>query len=364
MNGETVHPLKLRPVYKEKIWGGRNLVRLLGKDLPAGTSVGESWEVADDSVVADGPLAGRKLAELAQTYGTSLVGSFAAGRSGSLFPLLIKFIDAQDRLSVQVHPDDEYARRAEGAASGKTEMWYVLDAAPGAAVIHGIKSEHLTAADLTRLARDGGLVDHLYHVNVSAGDVIFIPAGTVHAMGEGLVVCEVQQNCDLTYRLYDWNRLTPQGQPRDLHVEQAVAVSRAGPHEHKIPPLVLQKGYGRLRPLAACRYFAVELLELTAPLSTWTDGRSFVTLSVLAGSGEILWNGGRMAVRSGESVVIPAAVGEYELQPAGEWRILQACVPDLAADVVQPLLAAGVAGADILRLGGALETNDLADLLR
>lgn len=360
---DMLHPLKLRPVYHQKIWGGRNLARLLDKDLPANVNVGESWEVADESVVVAGPLAGRSLIELTRSYGLSLVGSLAAEKAAPAFPLLVKFIDAQDRLSVQVHPDDDFARRAEGAASGKTEMWYVVDAVPGAEIIHGISTEHLSAGDLARLARDGSLVDQLYRVNVSAGDVIFIPAGTVHAMGEGLVVCEVQQNCDLTYRLYDWNRLTPEGDPRELHVERAVAASRPGPREHKIPPLVLQQDYGRRRLLVACRYFTVELLEMIAPLCSRTDGRSFVALSTLAGGGEIRWRSGSMPVCKGESLVIPAALGEYALRPAGEWRAMLARIPDLATDVVQPLLAAGVAPADVLRLGGALETNDLAALL-
>jgi mannose-6-phosphate isomerase len=250
----------------------------------------------------------------------------------------------------------------EGAPCGKTEMWYVLEAAPGSEVIHGLDLETISEAGLAAMTRDRQLLRHLHREPVIAGDVIFIPAGTIHAMGEGLVICEVQQNCDVTYRLYDWDRLTIDGQPRDLHLEKAAAVTRAGPVQHKSSPVVVDVDYGQRRFLAGCRYFVVEELWLQKPVDTHGD-QDCTALTCLSGQVQIRWPDGVMELRGGESAVIPASCVSFALYPADGCRLLRAKVPDLRRDVIEPLALAGVDRHTILQLGGDVAHNDLAALL-
>jgi mannose-6-phosphate isomerase len=227
MSDERIYPLTFVPVFRDYIWGGRHLETLYGRALPPGI-VAESWDISghasSPTAVAAGYWAGRTLPEVTAALGQALLGHRVAASAGAgRFPLLVKLLDANQDLSVQVHPDDAYARVHENGDPGKTEMWYVLHAGPGAELIYGL-APGANAADFRRAAQEGRLNEQLHRLPVHAGDCVFVPAGTVHALLAGAVVAEVQQNSDTTYRVYDWGRLGADGRPRALHLEKALAV--------------------------------------------------------------------------------------------------------------------------------------------
>jgi mannose-6-phosphate isomerase len=217
---EMTTPLTFEPIFMERIWGGRKLTDLFGKTLPANKRIGESWEIVDrpeaQSVVSDGPLRGTALHELWTRYREEI---FAHVPDTPRFPLLIKILDAREKLSLQVHPPENIASRLGGEP--KTEFWYVADADPGAEVFLGFR-EPVTRQQLEDALRDGRMADHVHNIRVHAGDAVFLPAGRFHAVGAGNLLIEIQQNSDTTYRLFDWNRVDGKGKPRQLHLEQAL----------------------------------------------------------------------------------------------------------------------------------------------
>ena len=217
-----MEPLFFDPIYKSIIWGGRNLERIFNRSLPEG-KVAESWEISnhgkDNSIITNGEFKGKSLNELLNKFGSKLVGKKC---SSERFPLLIKLIDANDKLSVQVHPDNEYAKIHDNDL-GKTEMWYIIDAKPNAKLICGVKSG-TTKKQFEEAIKNNTLNEYLNYVDVKKGDTIFIPSGTVHAILDGIVIAEIQQNSDTTYRVYDWGRVGKDGKPRELHVEKALDV--------------------------------------------------------------------------------------------------------------------------------------------
>lgn len=303
-----LYPLTFHPIYKEKIWGGRKLAQLFGRDLPPGM-IGESWDVAAHahgmSVVDQGALAGRTIAEVLHMYGSELLGDTA---TLDKFPLLFKFIDAADDLSVQVHPDDTYAAAHEGDELGKTELWYVVHSEPGGAIIWGTKPG-VTKDDFARALKAGGpaVVECLNRVEVQPGDVFPISAGMVHALLRGVVVAEIQQNSDTTYRVYDWDRVDEKGRGRELHIEKALDVIDFSSEARSLD---YQK--------ARCeRYFRMDvspaaLERVRVPLS----GR-FHILTAITGQAVVEWDGGRLGLRRGQSALIPACLDWYELSSAG-----------------------------------------------
>src|ERR1043166_4766244 len=216
-----LYPLTFRPIFKERIWGGRKLQQLYEKALPPSVPIGESWEISDRpgdvSVIANGPLAGKDLRWLLEHDAEALLGP--AKLPGNRFPLLIKLLDAREKLSLQVHPPVH--KTVELGGEPKTEMWYIADAAPGAELFVGL-SRGVTRAKFERKIRNGTVADCVHRVPVRAGDAMFLPSGRVHAIGAGLVLFEIQQNSDTTYRVFDWNRLDDQGKPRQLHIEQSL----------------------------------------------------------------------------------------------------------------------------------------------
>ena len=217
-----LYPFTFQPRFKERVWGGRNLERLFAKPLPAGKPIGESWEITDRpddvSVIANGPLAGRDLRWLMEQHGTAMLG--AARPLNGRFPLLIKLLDAQEKLSLQVHPPAH--RAAELKGEPKTEMWFIAAAEPGAELYVGLRPG-VTRAEFEQRIRDGTVADCFHRISVKAGDTMFLPSGRVHAIGAGLVIFEIQQNSDTTYRVFDWNRVGLDGQPRELHIAQSLA---------------------------------------------------------------------------------------------------------------------------------------------
>ena len=222
MRKTDLYPLKLQPSFHVKVWGGNKLSALLHKQLPTDEPYGEAWELHDNCVVANGTLAGKSLGELTKIYGKGLVGDGNDVADG--FPLLAKFIDADQWLSVQVHPDDRQAQELEDEPRGKTEAWVIIDAEPNARLVIGFKPG-ITRATVEQAIRRNLLESHLVYVQVRAGDVLYIPANTVHALGPGLLIYEIQQASDTTYRLYDWGRMGLDGKPRQLHIEKGLQVS-------------------------------------------------------------------------------------------------------------------------------------------
>ncbi|MHB9134054.1 MAG: type I phosphomannose isomerase catalytic subunit [Armatimonadota bacterium] len=325
-----LYPLRFEPLYFEKVWGDRRLETYMGRQLPAGKAIGESWEVSDHphglSVVANGAERGKTLHALIKTYGRSLLGSRACAQQARRFPLLVKYIDAGEELSVQVHPDDAYAAEHAGEL-GKTEMWYVLHADPDACLIAGLKSE-VTKEQFCLALDDGDPAILLHHMPVKTGDSIFIPAGRIHAIMPGLLILEIQQNSDTTYRLYDWGRVGLDGKPRELHVNDAVAVANWADYAPQpSAERVELEGTTRKTVLATCPYFTVEKFDIASEHIFPSDPGSFHILNCVAGEGVLHWIGGTESLRFGDTLLLPADLGEFALHPNGEASYVIAFVP-------------------------------------
>ena len=310
-----LYPLKFSPILKDKIWGGTKLKSLFDKAAET-NKLGESWELSgyegDESVVTNGALAGNNLAELIEIYMGELVGDAIYDEYGLSFPLLFKLIDANENLSIQVHPGDEVAAERHNSY-GKTEMWYVVDADPGAELIIGFtkdctKDEYLDALDNDQVE------DLLQKVPVKKGDVFFIPAGLVHAIGKGVVVAEIQQSSDITYRIYDYKRTDDQGNERELHTEQAVDVINFA--ASKNPKTVYNISVNEITPLVECEYFTTNILRFDAPVTrNYGTLDSFVAYMCLEGDFVIEYEGEKTTVNKGDTVLIPASIDEVGLIP-------------------------------------------------
>jgi mannose-6-phosphate isomerase len=322
----TLYPLKFNPIYKTRIWGGHKLEQF-GKQTDELPNIGESWELSgvsgDESVVANGFLAGNSLPELVEVYMDELVGKKVFDAFGQTFPLLIKLIDANDDLSIQVHPDDELAAERHHSF-GKTEMWYVLGKDPGAGLISGFIPNVDKALYLEHLA-DGTLEQIMTKFPVEKGDVFFIPAGRVHAIGKGCLVAEIQQTSDITYRLFDFNRLDNQGNPRELHTEQALdAIDFRYEKNAKTHPKVVTNIPCEL---ATCNYFTTNVIKLNGNLSRdYYALDSFVIYLCVEGSFEIEYEGGRETVKKGETVLLPASLSSVTLHSMSDAELLEVYV--------------------------------------
>jgi mannose-6-phosphate isomerase len=325
-----LYPLLMQPVFKSALWGGRNLTRF-GKDLPPGI-VAESWELsahADGvSRIGNGAHAGRALPELVRELGELLVGSDLPPWAREQFPLLVKFIDAKDRLSVQVHPDDGYAARQEAGGLGKTEMWLVLDAEPGAELVMGL-TPGTDRQRLIRAIEQGTILDCLQRVPARPGMAFYIPAGRVHAVGSGIVILEIQQSSNTTYRLYDYDRVDASGQRRQLHQENALEVIAFAQDEPALSTLPcsasLAEG-GARQILVASPYFVVERLTLAGTIRAASDGSRFFTYTLLTGHCTIESEGGTVPVAAGQSLLVPASLGRYRMSGSGS--AILSYVPD------------------------------------
>ena len=309
-----LYPLRFQPLFKRYLWGGRRLATVLGKPIGEGHDYAESWEVVDhgedQSIVAAGPLAGKTLGELVKSQGHDLLGRHAPL---SRFPLLFKFLDCNRALSVQVHPNDEQAKKLDPPDLGKTEAWVILAAEPGSVIYAGLK-RGFDGPALEREVHRGTTELCLHKIEPKVGDCIFIPAGTVHALGAGLLVAEIQQASDTTYRLFDWNRVGPDGKPRQLHVEQSLDVIHyaAGPVMPQVPqaterPYVLR--------LVQCDKFVLDMWRIggVSPADEYGneesslggDGR-FHIVAVLDGEVRLSGDPSGQPLRKGETALIPA----------------------------------------------------------
>lgn len=324
-----LYPLRFEPLFRQYIWGGRRLGAVLNKPIGEGDDYAESWEVVDhgedQSVVAHGPLAGTTLHEIVAEHNAELFGRHAPLKT---FPLLFKLLDCNRNLSVQVHPNDAQAALLDPPDLGKTEAWVILDAQPGAVIYAGLKRGFDRGA-LAREVSRGTTELCLHKISPQRGDCIFIPAGTVHALGEGLLVAEIQQASDTTFRLFDWNRVGADGKPRALHVEQSLAVIdyARGPVDPQAPrPIESQSVTECIERLVECDKFILDRRAFSNATTIGGD-RRFHIVCVLSGEAELAGDPSALPLSLGQTALLPAAAGEVSLSAAEKTTLLDMYLP-------------------------------------
>jgi mannose-6-phosphate isomerase len=320
----VLYPLTFHPISKERVWGGREMERLYQKKLPAGRPIGESWEISDRpgdvSVIANGPLAGKNLRWLMENHRAELLGD-AKPANENRFPLLCKILDAREKLSLQVHPPAPGA--VELGGEPKTEMWFIADAAPGAELFVGLK-RGVTRAEFEKKVATGEVAECLHRVPVRAGDAMFLPSGRVHAIGAGLVIFEIQQNSDTTYRVFDWNRVGLDGKPRELHVAQSLASIDFNDFE---PALVQSKFTGdrsiKRRPLVNDPLFNVEAWRMNAGTNRLMEPEKLQIVAATNGRLEIQAGSTALNLSAGQFCLIPAGLERTEISARSDAAWLQ-----------------------------------------
>ena len=309
-------PFSLAPEYRDYVWGGSRL-------RPEIVPTAEAWVIYAGNRITTGPYAGRALSDLASEFGMDLLGSKARAETGTRFPVLVKILDCAQWLSLQVHPNDEQAQKLEGEGLfGKTEAWHVLEAEPNAELIAGIKpnvsAEQLSAAIQSKSEKTLELVEK---VKVTAGDTLFMNPGTVHALGPGMLIYEIQQTSDITYRVYDWGR--PETETRKLHIEKSVAVSNPNLASLPIKPPHMEDG--EVTTLTQCQYFQLDEIRVEKKtVRLETKGESFHGLTVIEGQVQVSAEGEAFVLNKFETLLIPACCGAYEVQPLEKSRVLKA----------------------------------------
>lgn len=310
-----LYPIKFKPRLKERLWGGTRLGSIMGKKLPEGKKIGESWEVSgvqgDLSAVANGFLKGNNLQEIIEIYMGEMVGERVFAKYGDEFPVLIKLIDAHDVLSIQVHPDDKLAAERHNAY-GKTEMWYIIDCEPGASLYVGFNHQ-VTESEYLDAVAGGTVAELLNKVHVRPGDAYFIPAGTVHAIGKGVLIAEIQETSDVTYRVFDWDRVDEKGRMRELHTELALAaIDFDEPQEYNVTRTPIAN---KAIELKSCPYFTVNVIELDGRMEREVADRdSFAIYMCVDGEYSIeSANAAPEKVAKGETVLLPATLDAVTL---------------------------------------------------
>jgi mannose-6-phosphate isomerase len=318
-----IYPMAFQPVYKDYPWGGTRIPETFHRDVPPGIYA-ESWEIADHkdgmSRIANGTLTGKTLREVLESDPRSIMGSNV---EGTKFPLLIKLIDAKQKLSVQVHPNDETAAKFGGEA--KTEMWYLLG--DNDAQVYCGLNDGVTKTSFLQAVADGTSGDAMRPVPVQKNSSVFVRGGSVHAIDAGCLILEIQQNSNTTYRIYDWGRMGNDGKPRELHVEQAINVINWNNTENPLvqPELLVDTDLFKCWKVLQCEYFRLEKLVFSAPLEVPMDGTTFHALFVAEGAAEINWADGTLAAPAGSSILIPAALTAYTL--TGKATVLRTTIP-------------------------------------
>ena len=319
-----LYPLKFETVLKEKVWGGNALVTKYNKKATGSTHIGESWElsaIADNqSVISNGFLAGNNIEELIEVYMGDITGDSIFEKFGNEFPLLIKFIEAQEDLSIQVHPNNELARKRH-SAYGKTEMWYILECKEGSKIYTGFKDG--VTREIYEEAVVNGKIEELLNVEiVDAGDTFFTPAGRVHAIGAGIVLVEIQQTSDITYRIFDWNRKSSGKEKRELHTDlarDAIDFSQTGKNKIRLDPVL-----NKTQNLVNCEFFTTNIILFNNTIDKdYLTIDSFVVYICLEGEFSLRWDGNSEKVTKGETVLLPAMIKEVSLRPMQETRLLE-----------------------------------------
>ncbi len=320
-------PLTFDPILKRIRWGGLKLGTLLGKAIGSESDYAESWEVADhvdgQSRVASGPMIGMTLASLIQNYPTELLGRHAAAKQ---FPLLIKFLDANDWLSLQVHPDDRLARRYSETENGKTEAWIILESQPDSRICSGLK-KGVTPEQLREALNSGTVEDCLNIIPVRAGDCVFLPAGTVHALGPGIVLAEVQQQSNITFRLHDWGRVDASGKPRPIHVEDSIACTDfdRGP-VFPVQSIQLCDQSHPFEELLRCDFFVIRRHRFVDPIRITTDDRFRILMSI-QGNATVKTTTGTAPLRLGSTILLPACSKSTIITPESPAVMLEVLCP-------------------------------------
>jgi mannose-6-phosphate isomerase len=309
-----LYPLLLEPKLVPLIWGGDTLVRRYGKHGDPHIAIGESWECWDENRVLNGVHTGKTIAELREELKEELVGSLDSAR---IFPLLTKIIDAQQSLSVQVHPDDSYARRIEKQPNGKTECWYILETQPDATLVLGWNRDTSRDEYLARV-QDGTLGELLHHIPVHSGDVFYVPAGTLHAIGAGIVLFEVQQASDLTYRIFDWNRVGSDGKPRPLHLEKAADVLEYRQSRTESHPAAHVPNQNGRTVLMADRYFTLERMECDTHARALDTGNAPTVLMALGTRMVLEANGATVSLPAYCTALLPAALASVTVRAGAD----------------------------------------------
>lgn len=314
-------PIFLKPVYKDYIWGGTRLKSYFKKEVPY-EKTAESWEVSTNkngkSIIANGIYEGKELSEIFENAKIRIEIFGTKTENMDRFPLLIKFIDANDNLSVQVHPDDKYAKEIENDI-GKTEMWYIIDCSEDAQVICGMK-ENVKQEEVEEIIKTGKIKENLNYINVKKGDAIYIPAGTIHALLGNTLLCEVQQNSDLTYRVYDWDRVGKDGKPRELHKQKAIDVINV---ENK-PVIISTDNVTECTNIAKSPYFKTDKIIVEETTKQTTDGTTFYAINITKGKGELIIANKNYKIQLGDSFIIPANLGEYTI--TGKLELLKSYI--------------------------------------
>ena len=320
----VLYPLKFKPIFKDKIWGGRKIKEVLGMDYGPLPNCGEMWLLSglweEQSVIANGDFEGDEINDLVETFMGDLVGEGVFDKYGEQFPLLIKIIDANDWLSVQVHPDDELAEKRE-LGNGKTEMWYVIQADPGAELVSGFNCE-MNRMKYIRVLKDNAIESVLNRETAEKGDVFYIPAGRVHALGPGIMVGEIQQPSDVTYRNYDWDRIDVAGMRRELHIPQSLDAVDFDPVEHYKTTYVPM--LNKTVSVVESPYFTTNMLHLQGEMAKdYSELDSFVLLMPVEGKILLEWENGSVFVATGEVVLIPNVIEKVSIKAQDECRLLE-----------------------------------------
>ena len=308
-----MRPFLLKAPVKDYIWGGTKLRELFGKESD-NERLAESWELSchpdGECIISGGEFDGIKLSEFVSAHPDAVGSSF---RSGDSFPVLVKLIDAKNDLSVQVHPNDEYAHKYEND-NGKTEMWYIISADPGAELVYGFK-ENITKEEFRRAVEDNTLMEKVNRVPVKQGDVFFIEPGTLHAIGKGILIAEIQQSSNVTYRVYDYGRVGADGKPRQLHIEKALEVTNTAPADHRRTVYGMELDGVVTQLLADCNYFIVNRHRIVKEAEFAADKSSFAHILVIGGSGgELVADNYRLGLTMGTSVFVPAGTGAFAIK--------------------------------------------------
>ncbi len=319
-----LYPFIFQPILKERIWGGRELEHLYAKPLPPGKPIGESWEISDRpgdaSVIANGPLAGKTLRWLMENHAAEILGDTKPATEGR-FPLLCKILDAREKLSLQVHPPASKAAALKGGP--KTEMWFIADAAPDASLYVGLK-RGVTRAEFEKKIAGGSVAECFHRIPVREGDAMFLPSGRVHAIGAGLVIFEIQQNSDTTYRVFDWNRVELDGRPRELHVAQSLASIDFNDFEPKlVETKFVADGKIQKRPLVSDPLFNVETWKLKSGASGLLKPKKLQIVAATAGKIEIMHGSTATRLSAGQFSLIPASLERTEIQAKSDAALLR-----------------------------------------